>query len=269
MIDTQLDELSRIMQRASHDFDYEVGEERLRRWKTRTVKLVNDRVNPDEGSKLLKKHTNSNVTKRPQEIVEENVRLYRGFLLKVKDGLTKYPEDILAQELLDKPLPEVLNSKPAKAITGLTRNILVADGETKKVFIVFGRDELNSLRLEKILRERGLSHLELLSTHSDTQEHLIDTLNHVGEKGSSAIFLFTPEDFVRKTGSKIPLARPEFLFGLGWFCCRVGFERVWVLSKKGAKFPPGLANITCIEFENSVADAVEEIEEKIKELDLA
>ena len=60
--------------------------------------------------------------------------------------------------------------------------------------------------------------------------------------------------------------RPEFIFGLGWFCGKFGFERVCILAKKGAKLPPGLADLACIEFENSVSDAEAEIELKLKEL---
>jgi len=269
LLDDRLQELSSIVKRASFDFDYEAGEERLNRWKSRTVKLISDNVNPREGDKLLKKYLNSATTRRPQENLEDGAKLYRGFLLSLRGELQDHPRDILAPEIIEaqtKIVPQTDSSpdefeEKTEAVSDNSQQI-----HQQKAFIVFGKDELNSLRLEKVLRGLGNINLELLNSNVSKDEHLVEKLEREARWDSCALFLFTPEDFTKKTGSKAPLAKPEFIFSLGWFCGKFGFERVCILAKKGAKLPSGLADLTCIEFEYSVSDAETEIAQKLKEL---
>jgi predicted nucleotide-binding protein len=272
LLDERLQELSSIVKRASFDFDYEAGEERLKRWKSRTVKLISENVHPREGEKLLKKYLNSSITRRPQENLEDGAKLYRGFLLSLRGELQDHPGDIIAPEIIEaqtKAAPQN-NSSPDYSEENTEITETVSDNSQQihqqKVFIVFGKDELNSLRLEKVLRGLGNVNLELLNSNVSKDEHLVEKLEREARWDSCALFLFTPEDFTKKTGSKAPLAKPEFIFSLGWFCGKFGFERVSILAKKGAKLPPGLADLTCIEFEYSVSDAEAEISQKLKEL---
>lgn len=266
LLDERLQELSSIVKRASFDFDYEAGEERLKRWKSRTVKLISENIHPREGEKLLKKYLNSFTTRRPQENLEDGAKLYRGFLLSLRGELQDHPGDILSPEIIEAQTnasPDQLEEK-----TEITETVLDNSQQIhqQKAFIVFGKDELNSLRLEKVLRGLGNINLELLNSNISKDENLVEKLERQARWDSCALFLFTPEDFTKKTGSKTPLAKPEFIFSLGWFCGKFGFERVCILAKKGAKLPSGLANLTCIEFEHSVSDAETEIDQKLKEL---
>jgi predicted nucleotide-binding protein len=272
LLDERLQELSRIVKRASFDFDYEAGEERLKRWKSRTVKLISENVHPQEGNKLLKKHLNSATTRRSQENLEDGAKLYRGFLLSLRGELQNHPEDIIAPEIIEAQKKVALqnNSAPDKSEESTEITETISDNSQQihqqKTFIVFGKDELNSLRLEKLLRGLGNINLKLLNSNVSKDEYLVEKLELEARWDSCALFLFTPEDFTKKTGSKAPLAKPEFIFSLGWFCGKFGFERVSILTKKGAKLPPVLAGLTCIEFEYSVSDAETEIAQKLKEL---
>ncbi len=272
LLDERLQELSSIVKRASFDFDYEAGEERLKRWKSRTVKLISDNIHPREGEKLLKKYLNSATTRRPQENLEDGAKLYRGFLLSLRGELQDHPEDIIATEIIEAHAKTESQSNPAPEQPGdkIETAETVSDNSQQihqqKAFIVFGKDELNSLRLEKVLRGLGNINLELLNSNVSKDEHLVEKLEQEARWDSCALFLFTPEDFTKKIGTKTPLAKPEFIFSLGWFCGKFGFERVCILAKKGAKLPAGLADLTCIEFEYSVSDAETEISQKLKEL---
>ncbi|GEM_PF-3079175 len=272
LLDERLQELSSIVKRASFDYDYEAGEERLKRWKSRTVKLISEHVNPQEGEKLLKKYLNSTTTRRSQENLEDGAKLYRGFLLSLRGELQGHPEDILAPQVIEAQTKteSQANSSLDQSKENTETTETVSDNSQQihqqKAFIVFGKDELNSLRLEKVLRGLGNINLELLNSNISKDEHLVEKLEREARWDSCAFFLFTPEDFTKKTGSKAPLAKPEFIFSLGWFCGKFGFERVCILVKKGAKLPSGLANLTCIEFEYSVSDAETDIAQKLKEL---
>ena len=256
------------MLNATRDYDYSVGEKRLRIWKTRTVKRISETIHPDEGEKLLRKHAHDSGTKRTQEIVEENVRLYRTFLIDLKDTLQKGIDDLFIPEILERSGSEQPLIVNVNGEEELDSSIIRSSQQLylRNIFIIFGRDELNSLRLEKLLGARGLQNLVLLNTLSEKDTYLIEKLEQKWRWDSCALFVFTPEDFVRKTGIKSPLARPEFLFGLGWFCGKFGCQRVCVLSKKGANIPPGLADFSSVEFEDSINDAEEAIAEKLRDL---
>jgi predicted nucleotide-binding protein len=258
LLDDQLHELSSIVKRASFDYDYEAGEERLRRWKSRTVKLISESIHQREGEKLLKKHLTSTITRRSQENLEDGAKLYRGFLLSLRGELQDHPEEILAPEIIEAQT----KTEPQNTSTSDNSQQI----HQQKTFIVFGKDELNSLRLEKVLRGLGNMNLELLNSNVTKEECLAEKLEREARWDSCALFLFTPEDFTKKIGSKVSLAKPEFIFSLGWFCGKFGYDRVCILAKKGAQLPSGLADLTCIEFEYSVSDAGSEIKLKLKEL---
>tara|TARA_B100000686_G_C16763276_1_gene960127 strand:- start:1102 stop:1941 length:840 start_codon:yes stop_codon:yes gene_type:complete len=264
ILDEMLSELSRIMHNTTRDYDYSAGEKCLRTWKTRAVKRIAEAIHPDEGEKLLKKHAHDSGTKRTQEIVEENVRLYRGFLLVLKDSLRNGSEGLLALEVPERPIPMVVGSECEKSGSALMETSQQL--HNRKIFIIFGRDELNSLRLEKFLSGKGLQNLVLLNTLSGKSPYLIDKLEQEASWDSWAFFIFTPEDFVRKSGVKSQLVRGEFLFGLGWFCGKFGHQRLCVLSKKGANLPPGLADFVGIEFEDSINDAEGTITSQLHDL---
>ena len=52
MITNQMTALSEIVERASQDRDFNTADERLERWKSRTVRLLSEKVNSIEGKKL-------------------------------------------------------------------------------------------------------------------------------------------------------------------------------------------------------------------------
>lgn len=268
LLDEQLQELSNIVKRASFDFDYETGEERLKRWKSRTIKLISDKVNPREGEKLIKIYISPSIDRRRQENLEDSAKLYRGFLLSLKGELLHHPENILAPGVIEAQMKGNLQKKIISEQTRDKNDYIWGDSDQihqRKIFIVFGKDELNSLRLEKVMREFGKINLELLNSNVSKNENFLEKLDRGVYSNSCAFFLFSVEDFAKKTGGKVPLANPGFIFSLGWFCGNFGFERVCILFKKGLKLPAGLADLTNIEFEYSVSDVATKIDQKLKE----
>lgn len=97
----QLAALNGIAKNAESSGDARLGFERLGRWKTRTARLLSERVHPNEGQKLGDVQTFSFRTYgNPLENLLEAVRRYSGFLVSLSEELEKHPEDVL-----DVPIP--------------------------------------------------------------------------------------------------------------------------------------------------------------------
>lgn len=107
MIEEQEKELSEIVKIAANDSDS--GREKLKRWKTRTIRLLTEKIHPDEGKKLEKTGPVYIMGQPVQGILRE-VDLYCAFLNSLKEELAKHPEDVLSAFLIPKgripPTPE-------------------------------------------------------------------------------------------------------------------------------------------------------------------
>lgn len=256
-LDERLQDLAQIMKRATQDFDYEVAEERLKRWKVRAVKLISERVHPLEGEKLLRKHKDSAASKRPQDHVEATTKMYRGFILTLRENLIKHPEDILSPDII-----ALTKAKPQKepAFSPATSS---QPEFSRKVFIVYGEDELNALRLEKKLRAGGCLDVALMDTRCDGVS-FIEKLENNARSASYTLFVLEPEDFIYGKDKAAPRARANLLFGLGWFCGRFGPLSICLLFNSAVKTPPDLDGLERIVFDNTVLDKIPEIEDKLK-----
>lgn len=254
LIGTQLDELHTIVERARDDKDFEAGRERLRRWKSRTVKLLSEQIHPKEGEKLKKKYKLGVVVGQPLRNLAEEADMFRGFLLSLMEELEEHPEDILRAPV------ETKGSSPALEVAQPT--------VSKTVFIVHGHDEPNTLRLEKLLRERW--HLEpvRLSSEPGKGRTLIEKFEQEAHSASYAIVLFTPDDLIEVSGTKYTQARPNVIFELGWFYGRLSRRRVCILFKKGTNIHSDLDGITRIEFHDSVEEKIIDLEKELAEANL-
>ncbi len=83
-----------------------------------------------------------------------------------------------------------------------------------------------------------------------------------------AIVLFSPDDFVQAADGDYVQARPNVIFELGYFYCRLGRGRVCILLKKGTKLPSDLEGINVIHFEESVEEKATDLEKELRAANL-
>ena len=96
ILDQQGSELMQIAKDAMSSRDPRLGFERLQRWRERTVRLVAEKVHPNEGQKLQKKETFSIRTYGdPLDNLVDAVSVYTGYLGSLREELEKHPEDVL------------------------------------------------------------------------------------------------------------------------------------------------------------------------------
>lgn len=254
MVDKQLQELVAIVAHAKNGHSFALAKERLRRWKTRTVTLLSDQIHHAEGEKLRRRVKTSFIAGAHIRNLVDEARMYSGFLLSLREELDKYPEHVLSGP----PMRDV--SPPPVEVTQPTGS--------RTVFLVHGHDETNTSRLEQLLRRRW--HLEpiVLSLEPGKGRTLIEKFEQEAQRSAYAIVLFTPDDLVEVSDTKYFQARPNAIFELGWFYGRLGRQRVCILFKKGTKIPSDLDGITRIEFDDSVGEKIEEIENELREAGL-
>ncbi len=248
MIEAQLKELVSILDLVQRDKDYSSARERLNRWQSRTVKLLSEKVNPEEGTQLEGKfrriayHTE-------MENISADVDMYCAFLISLRETLEQHPEDLLSVETKeDTMILPVASLQPPI---------------TRAVFIVHGHDETNKLRLEKLLRERWDLEPIVLSYEAGKGRTLIEKFEQEAQRATYALVLITPDDLIEVEDARYTQARPNVIFELGWFYGRLGRPKVCILFKKGTKIHSDLDGITRIEFNEYVEEKIIELEKEL------
>lgn len=135
----------------------------------------------------------------------------------------------------------------------------------KTVFIVHGHDELNLLRLEKLLRDKWDIRIVVLKDKPGKGRTVIEKFEQEAREVGYAFVFLTGEDKITVGEDQFyKQARPNALFELGWFYGRIGRDRVCILFKKGAKIHSDLEGINRIDFEDNVEEKTSEIEAELK-----
>lgn len=223
MIQIQLEELVDIVSRVSEDVDS--TEERLERWKSRTVKLLSDKVNPEEGTKLRKITRNFASYDHAKDVLYD-ANQYRAFLLPLKEELERHPQDIIPSET--QISPTALVEKP-KASTSRT------------VFIVHGHDEAIKQSVARFLERLDLK-VVILHEQPDKGKTLIEKLeaSSLEIDIAYAVVILTPDDVGAVTSEKDklqPRARQNVVFELGYLIAKLGRQRVRALYTEGVELP--------------------------------
>jgi len=254
LVDGLLSEMLEIVERAKKDDDTTTAFERLRRFKERAVKLLSEQVHPKEGKRLNDKRKTSFIMGDPLQNLIDEANMYAGFLLSLREELEKHPEDILNV---------LIPSNEADTIVEVPQPTT-----SKTVFIIHGHDELNRLRLEKLLRERWSLDPVILLEEAGKGRTLIEKFEEEAQRANFAIALLTPDDMIQIDENQYAQARPNVVFELGWFYGRLGRNKVCILLKEGTKIHSDLDGISKIEFKNSISEKTVEIEHEIKEAGL-
>ena len=134
----------------------------------------------------------------------------------------------------------------------------------KDIFIIHGHDEVNKLRLQKLLRERFQLNPVILSEKPGAGRTLIEKFEKEAETSNFAFALITPDDAVKTESGEYAQARPNVVFELGWFCGRLGRKQTCILFKKGTLIHSDLEGVSRIEYTESVEEKVLDIEKELK-----
>lgn len=132
-----------------------------------------------------------------------------------------------------------------------------------EVFIVHGHDELNLLRLQKLLRERWELDSIIMSDQPGKGRTLIEKFEEEAQRSAYAIVLMTPDDLIQLDEDNYTQARPNVIFELGWFYGRLGRPNVCILFKRGTRIHSDLDGISRIEFTESVLETRDELEQEL------
>jgi len=224
MIDVQLKALGDIVSSVREDSD--VTTQRLERWKSRTVKLLSDQINPGEGEKLQGIERNWSTYDSIFDILDDSGE-YRAFLLALREDVEKYPEETIATET--EKMPTVFIEEVPKVSTSRT------------VFIVHGHDEAIKQSIARFLEKLDLK-VVILHEKPDQGKTIIEKL----EASSSeidiayAIVILTPDDVGARASEQDtlqPRARQNVVFELGYFIAKLGRQRVCALYTEGVELP--------------------------------
>ncbi len=246
IIHQQRTELQGIIEDYSNDRNYELAEERLGHWKDVTHQLVEECVSPKEAQKLGRKRITKFLTTDPYRFPISLANMFGTYLDSLEDAIKKHPEIIVVKASAHVPNQEV--SKPLVRLNN------------RRVFIIHGHDELNLLRLERILQSRWGLNPVIMSEQPGQGRTLIEKFEEVAVDSSYAIALMTPDDQISLKDGAYAQARPNVIFELGWFYGKLGRRRVCILFKKGTKIHSDLDGISTIRFNESVEEKLVELE---------
>jgi hypothetical protein len=136
----------------------------------------------------------------------------------------------------------------------------------RKVFVIHGHDEANTLRLRILLRERFRLNPIILAEQPNAGRALIEKFEEEAVDVSFVFALVTPDDLVQISEVTYGQARPNVVFELGWFYGRLGRNRVCILLQEGSRTHSDLDGVVRIQFRESIEEKLGEIE---RELDAA
>jgi predicted nucleotide-binding protein len=226
IIESQLSELSSLFESTRTGRDFDTATEKLVRWKTRTIRLLSDKISHSEGSKLEQIRRNW-VTYDKLGDFKHDVDKYSAFLYTLKEELKSHPEDIFLAEI--KQDTTTLLEEKAKI------------SSSRVVFIVHGHDDAIKQSTARFLERLDLKPL-ILHEQPNKGRTIIEKLEASASEVDVryAVILLTPDDIGADASEKDksrPRARQNVVFELGYFIAKLGRNRVSALYCEGVELP--------------------------------
>lgn len=177
-----------------------------------------------------------------------------GYRIKLSNGSAVICYDIGSYSCIGKSkteLEELLNQKVPKTMFN------------KKVFVVYGHDEIALLQIESLLQRWNLEPLVLNSLPTQGRT-VIEQLEQYIPQANFGIVLITPDDIgysKEESGSKMFRARQNVVLELGMLLTKLGRSRVAILIKdaENIELPSDIHGILYYAYN----ETVEEIESKL------
>lgn len=125
----------------------------------------------------------------------------------------------------------------------------------KKVFVVYGHDEIARTQLEAMLRRWDLDPI-ILDQQASAGQTIIEKLEEYGSDVGYAIVLATPDDEGKAKSEAVykSRVRQNVVLELGMFLSKLGREKVAILLKEAPDFerPSDIHGLIYIPFQNKV-----------------
>lgn len=133
------------------------------------------------------------------------------------------------------------------------------DGKTvstsRKVFVVYGHDEIARTQLEALLRRWDLEPI-ILDQQASGGQTIIEKLEEYSDDVRYAIVLATPDDEgnARTEGTRKLRVRQNVVLELGMFLAKLGRDKVAILLKEAENFerPSDIQGLVYIPFKDSI-----------------
>lgn len=130
-----------------------------------------------------------------------------------------------------------------------------AEPNNRKIFVVYGHDEIARTQLEALLRRWDLEPI-ILDQQASGGQTIIEKLEDYGSDVGYAIVLATPDDDGKAKSEAVykSRVRQNVVLELGMFLAQLGRERVAILLKEAANFekPSDIQGLVYIPFQNRV-----------------
>lgn len=131
----------------------------------------------------------------------------------------------------------------------------VAPTSNRKIFVVYGHDEIARTQLEALLRRWDLEPI-ILDQQASAGQTIIEKLEEYIADVGYAIVLATPDDEGKAKSESVTKSRvrQNVVLELGMFLAKLGRERVAILLKEATDFerPSDVQGLIYIPFQNKV-----------------
>ncbi|MCI8365047.1 MAG: DNA-binding protein [Eubacterium sp.] len=126
---------------------------------------------------------------------------------------------------------------------------------SRKIFVVYGHDEIARTQLEALLRRWDLEPI-ILDQQASGGQTIIEKLEEYGSDVGYAIVLATPDDEGKAKDESVykSRVRQNVVLELGMFLSKLGREHVAILLKEAVNFekPSDIQGLVYIPFQNKV-----------------
>jgi predicted nucleotide-binding protein len=186
MIVDQLATLEEIVNRASLDHAFKTAGERIARWKSRTVRLLSEKINRKEATKLEGIRMLSWDRFNPLGNLEREADMYGAYLQALKEELTEHPEDVFSTPIPSDEKAMIFQAPEPKS--------------SKTVFVVHGRNDKLRESMFNLLRALGLEPLEWSQAIQATKKsspYIGEILETAFSLAQAIIVIFSGDDEAR------------------------------------------------------------------------
>jgi len=153
--------------------------------------------------------------------------------------------------------------------TIMKQNIKTNDETIKEnVFIIHGKDEARWRELKDIMKGDFNLKPIILSEQPDTGATIIEKFEKYAQSCSCAIAIFTPDDEVMSGNVNYLQARPNVIYEIGWFCGKLGRDKVILLLKEGTTIFSDFGGIIQKRFVKCIAEKANDIRKDLEQMNI-
>jgi predicted nucleotide-binding protein len=140
---------------------------------------------------------------------------------------------------------------------------------SKRIFLIHGQNEDRLLELEKLIAiDFGVESVILKDKPNSGAKTIIEKFELYAQSCDFAIALFSPDDIVNSKGKQYFQARPNTIFELGWFCGKLGRDKIMLLLQDGTEIFSDFQGIIQIRFKHKISEQFREIYKELKDAEI-